>query len=69
MAKPTETFETQYFHSSDTEQPLKLRCGEEMAEFTLAYESYGKINTAKDNVILLVHRIIPSQASLDLVAG
>ena len=61
MAKPSETFRTQYFDFDDAERPLKLRCGVEMSQFTLAYEVFGEMNAAKDNVVLLFHALSGSQ--------
>ena len=66
MPRPTQTFETQYFHYSDPNQPLKLRCGDELGEFTLAFETYGEMNAAKDNVILLFHALSGSQHAAGL---
>jgi len=61
MAKPSEIFSTQYFHFDDPERPLKLRSGVEMSQLTLAYEVYGEMNEAKDNVVLLFHALSGSQ--------
>ena len=66
MGKPTEIYETQYFHFDDPERPLELRCGEKMPAFTLAYEVYGEMNAAKDNVILLFHALSGSQHAAGL---
>ncbi|MFT4551017.1 MAG: homoserine O-acetyltransferase [Verrucomicrobiales bacterium] len=66
MARPTEIFETQFFHFDDAERPLKLRCGAEVPAFTLAYEAYGEMNEAKDNVILLFHALSGSQHAAGL---
>ena len=61
MAESSEIYTTQYFHFDDAERPLKLRSGVEMAQFTLAYEMYGEMNAAKDNVVLLFHALSGSQ--------
>ena len=50
--------ETQFFHY---EGQLALRGGESLENFTLAYESYGEMSAAKDNVILLFHALTASQ--------
>jgi len=39
------------FHS------LKLESGEELSSITLAYETYGQLNAAKDNAILICHAL------------
>lgn len=52
--------ETQFFHY-DAGAPLSLRCGEPLEGFTLAYETYGEMSPARDNVILLFHALTASQ--------
>ncbi|MCB1097224.1 MAG: homoserine O-acetyltransferase [Verrucomicrobiae bacterium] len=54
---PQET-KTKFFRSV---RPLHLRCGETLDEFTLAYETYGELNAAMDNAILLFHALTGSQ--------
>jgi len=44
----------QYFHSS---RPLRLASGDYLPEFTVAYETYGTLNAARDNAILLLHAL------------
>ncbi|MGI9244906.1 MAG: alpha/beta fold hydrolase, partial [Verrucomicrobiales bacterium] len=61
MAEPSEIYRTQYFHFDDAERPMKLRCGVEMSQFTLAYEVFGEMNAARDNVVLLFHALSGSQ--------
>ncbi len=39
------------------EQPLKLESGEELGPITLAFESYGKLSSAKDNAVLITHAL------------
>jgi len=46
--------ETQYFTST---QPLVLESGSVLPMFTLAYETYGRLNAHKDNAILLLHAL------------
>lgn len=46
--------ETQYFHSNE---PLVLASGEVLPSITLAYETYGTLNAARDNAILLLHAL------------
>ena len=61
MDESSQTFSTQYFEFDDAGHPLKLRSGAEMSAFTLAYEVYGEMNEAKDNVVLLFHALSGSQ--------
>ena len=46
--------ETQYFHYDGV---LKLESGRELGPLTLAYETYGTLNAAKDNALLIVHAL------------
>lgn len=39
------------------ESPLRLRCGTELAGYELVYETYGKLNTARNNAILICHAL------------
>ena len=41
--------------------PFTLRSGEVLPEFTLAYETYGRLNVDKSNVVLLFHALSGSQ--------
>lgn len=46
--------QTQYFTS---DEPLQLQSGAMLPELVLAYETYGMLNAAKDNAILLLHAL------------
>lgn len=48
---------TQFFKS---EEKFTLCCGDTMDGFTLAYETYGKLNEARDNAILVFHAMTGS---------
>ena len=37
--------------------PLQLELGQEIQEITVAYETYGQLNAAKDNAILICHAL------------
>lgn len=43
------------------DQPFKFDCGAEMATITLAYQTYGTLNAAKSNAILLCHGLTGDQ--------
>ncbi len=40
---------------------LKLDCGQEISNFPIAYETYGKLNDKKDNGILIFHALTGDQ--------
>ncbi len=40
---------------------LKLECGENLSPFTIAYETYGKLNQDKTNAILICHALTGDQ--------
>jgi homoserine O-acetyltransferase/O-succinyltransferase len=46
--------ETQFL---DLTSPLPLDCGRELASVRIAYETYGKLSPARDNVILVCHAL------------
>ena len=48
------TVETQYL---DLPKPLRLDCGRELHPIRVAYETYGTLSPARDNVILVCHAL------------
>jgi homoserine O-acetyltransferase len=42
-------------------QPLKLDCGKNLTPFTIAYMTYGKLNAAKSNAVLICHALSGDQ--------
>lgn len=54
---------TRFFHSPS---PFRLRCGAKLSRFTLAYETYGRLNRAKSNAVLLFHAMTGSQHAAGL---
>ena len=42
-------------------KPLKLDCGQTIKDFPLAYETYGKLNTERNNAILIFHALTGDQ--------
>ena len=46
--------ETQYL---DLGRPLPLDCGRELSQIRIAYETYGTLSPARDNVILVCHAL------------
>src|SRR5262245_45797085 len=48
------TFETQFL---DLPRPLVLDCGRTLHPIRIAYETYGTLSPARDNVILVCHAL------------
>ena len=48
---------TQNIRLVDTDQPLRLECGETLGPIDVAYETYGQLNPARDNAILICHAL------------
>ncbi|SFV36773.1 homoserine O-acetyltransferase MetX [Hyphomicrobium facile] len=45
----------------DTGAPLHLACQQDLAPFSIAYETYGELNAAKSNAILICHALTADQ--------
>src|ERR1700753_4126013 len=43
------------------DQPLKLDCGKSLAPFTVAYKTYGQLNIARSNAVLVCHALTGDQ--------
>jgi homoserine O-acetyltransferase len=55
---PLGEIETQYYTFGDNgENGLLLDCGRRFGPITVAYETYGKLNSARDNTILICHAL------------
>ncbi|HTR81658.1 MAG TPA: homoserine O-acetyltransferase [Bacteroidota bacterium] len=52
-----ETKSVQLFSGSN---PLRMECGRELSSVTVAYETYGELNAARDNAILVCHALTGS---------
>ena len=48
------TVETQFL---DLREPLRLDCGRDLSPIRIAYETYGTLSPARDNVILVCHAL------------
>ncbi len=44
-----------------TDAPLRLDCGVELGPFTIAYQTYGRLNADKSNVVLVCHALTGDQ--------
>lgn len=61
MARSLGKTHTQFFEFHDPEDPLLLAVGPPMDRFTLAYETYGRMNADRSNVVLLFHAMTGTQ--------
>jgi homoserine O-acetyltransferase len=54
-----------------TDQPLRLDCGVELSPFQIAYKTYGTLNAARSNAVLVCHALTGDQhvASVHPVTG
>jgi homoserine O-acetyltransferase/O-succinyltransferase len=50
-------------------QPLPLRCGAQLRDYTLAYETYGTLNAARSNAVLVCHALNASHHVAGTYAG
>jgi homoserine O-acetyltransferase/O-succinyltransferase len=48
-------------HRLEITQPFKLDCGVDLAQFTIAYQTYGRLNKARSNAILVCHALTGDQ--------
>jgi len=52
-----EIVQTKTIRIIERDQPLELECGKKLAPVDVAYETYGNLNDAGDNVILICHAL------------
>ena len=43
------------------DRPMPLDCGVEFGPFTIAYQTYGRLNAARSNAILVCHALTGDQ--------
>jgi homoserine O-acetyltransferase len=56
-AKSVGIVETKTIRVIERDQPLELECRKKLAPIDVAYETYGKLNDAGDNAILICHAL------------
>ncbi len=61
MSKGLGETSTQFFHFGSEAEPFEFATGERLPGITVAYETYGKLNSRKSNAILLFHALSGSQ--------
>jgi len=49
--------QTKIIRVNEPEKPLELECGKKLAPIDVAYETYGKLDEAGDNAILICHAL------------
>jgi homoserine O-acetyltransferase len=49
--------ETRTVRVVERDQPLLLECGKKLGPIDVAYETYGQLNQAGDNAILICHAL------------
>jgi len=49
--------QTQTIRVVEKEQPLELECGKRLAPIDVVYETYGELNEAGDNIVLICHAL------------
>lgn len=49
--------QTQTLRVVEAEKPLKLECGKTLGPIDVAYETYGELNEAGDNIVLICHAL------------
>lgn len=52
-----ECVETQYWMFAEPPHELRLKSGEKLGPITLAYETYGRLNSDRSNAILVFHSL------------
>src|ERR687893_424168 len=51
------------------DQPIKLRSGAELPSYDLVYETYGRLNAARSNAVLVCHALNASHHVAGTYAG
>jgi len=49
--------QTKIIRVVEPDKPLELECGKTLAPIDVAYETYGKLNDAQDNAVLICHAL------------
>jgi len=57
----TGRVETRFFTFGSMDQPVRLRNGASLDQVTLAYETYGELDAARSNAIVVFHALTGSQ--------
>ena len=57
LADTLRDVETKQFTFATSPSDLRLESGEKLSPMTLAYETYGQLNSAKSNAVLVLHAL------------
>ena len=49
--------QTEILRVVEPDKPLELKCGKKLTQVDVAYETYGKLNAAGDNAVLICHAL------------
>jgi homoserine O-acetyltransferase/O-succinyltransferase len=60
LSKPVNFVATETVQLFSDENPLMMDCGTTLAPVTVAYETYGELNAAGDNAVLVCHALTGS---------
>jgi len=47
------------------DEPIRLDCGHDLAPFSIAYQTYGELNAARTNAVLICHALTGDQYAAD----
>jgi len=61
MPPKTSEIQAQFVRVATPEKPFRFVSGQELDDLTVAFETYGKLNSKKNNAILLFHALSGSQ--------
>ena len=52
--------EEKFFSFASEAEPFALRCGKSLSEVNVCYETYGQLNSDKNNAVLICHALTGS---------